>query len=120
SDEIGQRDVAAIKGGDLDLREPDTQVQVPGLGAAASLEQVNDVGRLVLIEADVNTQPVPPVQPRILRRVDELPSVDGAAAEAAHGGIKVCYLQRDDLRRLVVPPAHAHRARDPAYQVDRD
>jgi len=31
-DELGQGNVAAIEGSDLDLREPDAQVQVPGLG----------------------------------------------------------------------------------------
>jgi len=30
SGEVGHGDVAAIRGGDLDLREPDAQVQVPG------------------------------------------------------------------------------------------
>ncbi len=42
------------------------------------------------------------------------------ATEAAHDGIKVCYPQRDDLGRLVVPPAHAQRCRDPADLADRD
>lgn len=36
SGEVGHGDVAAIRGGDLDLREPDAPVQVPGLGAAPS------------------------------------------------------------------------------------
>ena len=78
-DEVGQGDVAVIRGGDLDLREPDAQVEVPGLGAAAFLEQVEDVRRLAWIEAGVHAQPIPPVQPRRLGRVDELPSVQGTA-----------------------------------------
>jgi hypothetical protein len=119
-DEFSQRNIAVIDSGDAYLGEPDTQVEVSWLGAAAFLEQINDVRRLTMPEPGIETEPVAPVRSRFLRGVDELPSVDGTAAEAAYRGVKVCHFQGDHFRGAVVPPPHTQRRGNPAHLVDRD
>ena len=85
-DDLGNRDVAFIGRNDANSPEPDAQVEVPGFGAVAFLEEVTYVGRFLRL---VNVRIRPPSSPRPESPLRRWPFAVSAAARTPRAVLPV-------------------------------
>lgn len=100
--------------------EPDAQVEMPGQACARLLEEFQYVTGLLVSEAGIETEAIPPSLPTCWRRIEELPTVDRLGGKTLHHGAEVVQRELLDGSGIIVPATTPQRADNTAHTSEAE